>query len=612
MKQKNLNIVQRHVEKAVLGVVLVAALVILYLYVIGSPYNVQIAGQDRAPDEVEDVVYNKAKGLNSRIIATEDPLPDMPVLRYTDEFRDRVNRRLVGVDEYSIPPSWAGIDPDDIGGPIGVVKQTIFNVPTPPAPADIKTRSGNAVLAELEGAVLKAEFEELIGQQVPRDFQYVSVLGLVDLNEWSKLLAAGDPETRIPPQWWQGRQLITNVILERQRWDDNTQQWLATESIEPLPGSAVVPEEGKYLAPEARRLLSGIENNQDTLQRPEFAPLADQSPDWIRPDAEVRELTNEQQRMVRKLEREIEQLDARKRAMEKSLNLPEQPSTPGLTVEGFRPVTDGSNNTAQLAQARKEIDAIEKSIEEKQAQVNKIYGIQEEELLVPDNPFAGGTWGNPFQSPVNRQPRGLQGAQQSSGAEGRKVWAHDVSAEPGATYRYRLRVRLLNPLFQQNGLAPEQRAKFYNRISLESRSSEWTEPITIDPDRRLFFVNSSNLGVEAELWQLHNGQWQTERALCNVGDPVVATVTLEDGSALTLDAGIFVLDTNTVDPQGADRDEEVLFIGPATDGQIASRRVNVDSNDPARTKLLNQRNRTREQPTAPDEELTVGGGLQSF
>ena len=80
---------------------------------------------------------------------------------------------------------------------------------------------------------------------------------------------------------------------------------------------------------------------------------------------------------------------------------------------------------------------------------------------------------------------------EASGPDQITLWAHDVTARPGATYRYRVVVTLLNPLFNRDSqLNDEQREAYADRLGLESQTSDWIE-VAVPPARRFFLVSAS-------------------------------------------------------------------------------------------------------------------------
>lgn len=113
------------------------------------------------------------------------------------------------------------------------------------------------------------------------------------------------------------------------------------------------------------------------------------------------------------------------------------------------------------------------------------------------------------------------------------VWSHDLTVEPGRTYRYQVRYWLGNPFFgNADRLAADQHG-LAAAPALRSPAADWSDPITIDPDR-MFFVTSAAagnqgvLGSEAsatvEVFRFFYGYWRRGSESLNLGDPVAVTL----------------------------------------------------------------------------------------
>jgi hypothetical protein len=114
-----------------------------------------------------------------------------------------------------------------------------------------------------------------------------------------------------------------------------------------------------------------------------------------------------------------------------------------------------------------------------------------------------------------------------------RVWAHDITAEPGATYRYRMVVALVNPLFQRQAVPPEQRQQHFNKIALgpdlQATGQGWTDPVAIDEDRHFFMVEGRAQQNQATLdvWRLQGGEWHNRQFTAQAGDPIGGVIEVE-------------------------------------------------------------------------------------
>lgn len=106
----------------------------------------------------------------------------------------------------------------------------------------------------------------------------------------------------------------------------------------------------------------------------------------------------------------------------------------------------------------------------------------------------------------------------SLGADIDLLWVTDLSAEPGETYRYRVRLVALNP---NAGLVrklknPEDAAK----ILLTGEWSDWCDPVTLKPSKYLFCTAADPDVIKLELNQWSLGEWDKTSQTVSLGHPL--------------------------------------------------------------------------------------------
>jgi len=114
-----------------------------------------------------------------------------------------------------------------------------------------------------------------------------------------------------------------------------------------------------------------------------------------------------------------------------------------------------------------------------------------------------------------------------AGDEAVLVWCHDIGVEPGKTYRYRSVLRLYNPFFARSRQLMKEQIKLSDVIGLDSKASEWSEPVEVTPPV-VFFLTRANPGegqlglgtVRAEVYRLHDGRWRREEFTIAPGDRI--------------------------------------------------------------------------------------------
>ena len=165
------------------------------------------------------------------------------------------------------------------------------------------------------------------------------------------------------------------------------------------------------------------------------------------------------------------------------------------------------------------------------------------------------------------------------------VWSHDLTVKPGKTYRYRVSVSLINPLFQRLILSPEQKEDEFHKLSLVSKPSAWSEPITVAPERHFFLVADSQQkqSVDVEVFTIFNGAWRSHRFNVRPGDTIGSEVTLSAGDVeaeIDLSLGYAVVDLDfdasyNLGQRLERKTTEMLFMDLAT-GKLNRRTVAGD------------------------------------
>lgn len=496
MKRNDISFIEYHLEKIVLGLAVLFFVVVVWFYVWDSPYVVAVDGQVQVrPDQVKDLVLEQQERLQNKIQrGARSPLPRMPIPDYAVHFQKRVRRPLLSVDRF-VPLSNLGLS--HLGAE-PAVQAGWWTVPTPPAPAHVHVVGGYGVLKndrelvesfsrQATAAPFKGQsqtrqqmvdaYRKLVGTSIPRDFRYVSVSGVFDVEAWLKLRQESNG---IAQDWWQVALALTDVIVERQTFDPSKGIWVAQTMIESLPGAEALRDPlDQWTKKEAQQVVQWIKQWQDEIARASFVPMIDDVA-WQEP----------------------------------TVHEPVAMDLPDHVVE-----------TGEVKH-----------------------------------------W---------------------------KIWGYDLTVRPGATYRYRLRVSLLNPLFQRPQLEGDLYKQYFHVLSVESRSSPWSQPVMIDPKSRFFVVGGAGVEQEAtvEVWHVFNGRPRVHEFRVNPGDPLGGVVSMQaSGRDIKVYAGVNYLVVDLVDrPVGASiGSKSSLICVNLETGELLERTIDEDRNSPIRARLIGQ------------------------
>ncbi|MDW8263183.1 MAG: hypothetical protein RMJ35_11710 [Phycisphaerales bacterium] len=100
-------------------------------------------------------------------------------------------------------------------------------------------------------------------------------------------------------------------------------------------------------------------------------------------------------------------------------------------------------------------------------------------------------------------------------------WVHDTTVQPGVTYRYCVRYKLRNPLYNANFAKNPEDAKLF---ALASAASEWTQPVSIPALTSFFlaagFDASRDRSVRFEVFKFQDGVLHREIFTAGPGDSI--------------------------------------------------------------------------------------------
>jgi hypothetical protein len=99
------------------------------------------------------------------------------------------------------------------------------------------------------------------------------------------------------------------------------------------------------------------------------------------------------------------------------------------------------------------------------------------------------------------------------GGDDLELYFHDLTVEPGKTYRYKVIYTLYNPVFNQPTRVAKDQAKLADIYGIDSPASGWSEAITVDARTR-FWLAAKQPGratqdqVSFTVFTWHGGNWQ--------------------------------------------------------------------------------------------------------
>lgn len=586
MKTKGISIVERHGEKALVGAFALLALGVVAWQFVGSGNRVAVEANQRVePDRAYESIVRRAQQISGQL-NDPNPAPGIPeeVPDAAELVRERIARGLrtptepvtafgpvaspFGAGDLRTPP------PDDARY-AGVL---------PPAPLEPVAAQYLLTLDPLAVASVPSLAQVAPASQ-PHDVRAVSVQASFPAGAFRQSLEqdpdGAGPLSALPRTFWLNRTAILGVRLERQRLNDDG----TTGQVEPVPASPGALSLLDRLSPgmspgEFQTITRDARQNVGAIAQPRFPPAIAGDP-WTPP------------------------------AQRASATPTSGPSdeTAGLlrtraNLERNLEIEKGRLSSAANEQARQVINTRIARLENDIATINQ--------RLVDaghgaSQPQTGQT---PAPAPSLPEARNIENADEIV------LIAHDMTATPGATYRYRVRVGVANPLFPWATSIHEEQRSIAEEPIVFSEPSPWTAPVRIAPDAQAFVTraaggqDSAAVGgfrigdITAEVFGLYFGHWRGSSVRLNPGDTLSASVSLpqglrtfqieqSEGQAPTLGAPVPAPETLTVTLEGAmlldviERSAGVegrvayLAVIRTPDGRLALRDPAADQQSPA-------------------------------
>lgn len=528
MKLKGINPFEQYVDKALFGLVGVSLLGVLAWQFVGPGNQIDVAGQKVDPDKAYGPVRTQAQAIMAKVGSQSPELPAPPRADVLKRFEDQLTKGVSpGKNIVALAPKVtlgaggtdlastadAPIAPLDVPAPAGVRGATFANAINP---------------AEL---VNNEELAKLLPREQPFDKQAVSVEAVFDGTALAKALEndpEGDPRS-IPLGWWRGQMGVIAVEMERER-QLSSGEWGEASMVPPMPGrTSLLKDLDKSVRSKSDvpMLVSRADQDQDLVMRPAYYSII-AGAEWVAPSqATTGESKSEQIDRLQKQVNDLQKEEAAIRRRLESKNKTATPSTgggrddPAPAGGGGRgrgrtgPTPPPENRNPNRTNQQNKRDPLETKLEEIGTRITRAKA-DIEKLTAPE------------------QNAGKESEKRPALLENPKVqvWSHDLTAEPGATYRYRLRVVTNNPLYGQK-LVEAQKSEAESPI-VHGEWSEWTDPITVEAKEYFFITGASpadQLGgarASAEMYKFYYGFWRKGSAAVEPGDVLAAQAKLPD------------------------------------------------------------------------------------
>lgn len=540
MKLKGISWFEQHVEKIVLGTVAAIFLGVVALQLMWQPNRVTVGkGDPLPPGEAFRPAEAKARDLQAVMNRTDIAgLPPAVSPTLAEDFvREHAGRvaapvpvalgpasTITGGSEAPLASGAGG----GTGGPLAALV-----VPAAAQPVVFASR----VTVDPSEVAAHKELAAVLPTAQPFDAAVVSVEARFDGSALRAALMSdpdgGGPQRVIPLTWWSGNLEAMGVVLERQEQKADG-SWGDAVEIAALPGrpSLVARARAAKNSGELAEAISASRALGEEVLRP-AALRTVAGPAWKPPEEALKQgegaVTPEIEKLLKRREDLVLRQERINRAMESERNRPGASTPPGGGGGrggtgrgggggGGRGGGGGGGGASQPAQ-----DPAQKRLQEQQQQLDRL--AREQQQIEDEIRQKGGKVPGDPEAPATA-PEAAKASKPLLDETAAQVWAHDVTAKPGSTYRYRLALAINNPLFGRGSVLPAEQAELGKQPLVIGKPSEWTSPVRVPGDRYMFLTAASPadaLGqarASVEVYQFFYGYYRKGNATLEMGDTV--------------------------------------------------------------------------------------------
>lgn len=623
---KDAGFLQQHFEKLVLLGGVVVFLIAVFLFVISKPFAVEVNRQTYPePEDAIDVLVRIDKDIEAGLQETQ-PLPETIIPEFSADFIAMMQRPV------DLQRTVA-----DLGDP-GKTQRAVYPLPPkvsryalvyPPAPKDITYKVGTDVLDKEFLPDVGQEFFALWNKEwdEPGDFTMFVAAGEFDIWEWVTRLQA-DPavqgEIKIPNGIWTQRLGIAGVALLRETFDFEKGEWSERQIVVPMPGQVRVMPSDKAESEMTLALnkLAELRDMQLQLAQPEMP--------WLKGFVQVAPPGNEDEgnadgfiqgvgkENLGPAELEILNLEEKIRLLEERRTARDQRQQGGSPRPGDidRPDSrpDRSDRPERRDRIAEQIQALRDKITRLQPQAQK--DAENRERLAELERRRDEV--RRRREALRLERGGLGEPEEGAGIEGLdldedstlRIWAADPSMQPGKTYRYKLIVSVINPLYAVPRLAEDQLSENLNRAAImpteaEINAMQWIGPIKVEPETRFFFTSGRGSTAKIDIFRRFDGELRLQEFEGGPGDYIGSVEEFEnqDGQVVEIDMNVGAIIVDIEQRRDLLSNTTVTtLIYADKDGNIFERTDVSDKNSPDRKAMRGEISDGPEQTLRPAED----------
>ena len=489
------NIIERYVHFIIVGAAGVISLALLLLFVFRSPNAVELNGTKVGPGEIDQKIKLQAARIDTELDKEPEKKP-----AYQEKSRDFQKIFAMSLKDYDglelpIPGSKATMD--------AILRE--YGLPVVGQVEDVRVN----YMRTIGFVPLFAVSDQLKYAQAevkPDNLDLVTVQARFDVDQLKANLEDVFASKDIKREWRDkslARPIFAKVELERQQMnaDGSWGDWeiVPRTKINEYAELFEFSDQIDQIRQGVDVLKIQFQSNEilKSLLQPQPYDIAEADMQWYPPSIfnvyQKLKLEQERQRLKEEKEKAKGTTATRERRPRNERTAPaESPAAPGMGP-GFGPAAPADDRSSRRTRddRRKEKDDTS-AVQKKQEDPEQIY----QKILIANEVM----------------PWDLNGQI--------AFWAHDDSAEPGFTYRYRIRLGIFNPVAGQNWYTQEN-AEYNSKAILWSAYSNETESVFIPGKEYIFAIDKNpDDSVRVQVSKLILGNWRSHEFVLREGEPI--------------------------------------------------------------------------------------------
>ena len=579
MKLKGINPFEQHVDKAVLGLAGAAFLGVLGVQFLTSPNEVKVGNATLPPENAFQPAEEAAKQLDAQMRSDSPSLPEVPAQKdYAKLMSDRLAAGIA--PRPTIKPLGTSIAFAAGAATQAIPTDLVLGELAMPAPIDVVAATHRAAIDPIDKVGIPG-LAALLPTAQPYDKATVSIQGKFDGTSLKRLFETDPdgegPQSALPLGWWRDNVEVIAVEVERERLESDG-SWVEASVLPPVPGRVnLLPTwEQIKTADQATQNVITARSESPRVLRPSFYRII-AGPKWVEPMTAVAMVEKgADQTQIDRLKAELKKLDEEIPALQQQIDAMPKDERPAVRPpqEGA-PAAGGGGGGRRGGMAGGGAQGGRNAPPPKANDANKpkprwaleeqLRGKQGRRKIVVSKLKAAGVDVEAAPQPGIVEPAALVEPPLLDNMNV-KFWAHDLTTQPGATYRYRTRMVLNNPVFGRALFLKDDQKAMAEHALVRGGWSDWSEEVAVDPDQAFFVTSATPQGdaalgqgiakATAEVFKFYYGSYRR------------AAVGLEPGDMIALDmklpAGLLIYDESKL-PAARPEDAPAARNNPSDD-----------------------------------------------